>query len=374
MGAGTGPNPAGTVTIGPVGLLGVVASKLLTLARLSDGVLWFKTYIVISNAKDSRVTLSVRSLSGGKVGLDWGTQQSSNPKPSLYTPLNSLKVTTLSMPLCDGTSAGFPGGFVMTKPLCAQVTATAGKVRRSERLSFGGATCQVDAAVTTTTAGNHMANSVAAALPVVRCPTQYAITTPVTKPTPSTLVVEVPANQESALSVYSDTDEIEMVLAPRGWKCQAGYGADGSGAISVYPREESTPRPFSKVKIRPNSTDEGITLLETGGSPVQAAFAACPYFTSAAALNRQDGLSNCTKLPVHSVVEPISQDAVDFAIAAGQTVSRVPSGGRDVTNGVVLYTAAAQPGTYEGTCTLPQSEHAVCTTTLNDMVDRYSGK
>jgi len=145
IGAGTGPNPAGTLTIGPVGLIGIVVSKPLTLARLSDGVLWFKTYIVIPSSKEHRVELSVRSLDGGKIGLDWGTQQSDDAKHPHYTPANSLTTTTLSMSLCDGTSAGFPGGFVMTKPICAQVTVTAGKVRRSDRLSFGGAPCPADA-------------------------------------------------------------------------------------------------------------------------------------------------------------------------------------------------------------------------------------
>lgn len=142
-GAGTEPDPAGTLTIGPVGLLGVTASKSLTLTRLSDGVFWFKTYIVIPNSKADRVDMSVRSLSGGKVGLDWGTQHLGNAKHPRYTPLSSLKATTLSMPLCNGTSAGFPGGFVMTKPLCAQITISAGKMRRSDRVSFGGALCPV---------------------------------------------------------------------------------------------------------------------------------------------------------------------------------------------------------------------------------------
>jgi hypothetical protein len=144
MGAGTGPDPAGTLTIGPVELLGVTVTPL-TLTRLTDGVLWFKSYIVIPNSREARVVMSVRSLSGGKVGLDWGTQSiSGNAKHPQYTPLNSLKATTLSMPLCNGSSAGFPGGFVMTKPLCAQIMVSAGKAKRSGLLSFGGASCPAD--------------------------------------------------------------------------------------------------------------------------------------------------------------------------------------------------------------------------------------
>jgi hypothetical protein len=140
-GAGTGPDPAGTLTIGPVGLLGVAGATPLTLTRVTDGVLWFKSYIVIPNSREARVVMSVRSLSGGKVGLDWGTQTLSANKHPHYTPLSSLRATTLSMPLCNGNGAGFPGGFVMTKPLCAQITVSVGKVSRSDRLSFGGAPC-----------------------------------------------------------------------------------------------------------------------------------------------------------------------------------------------------------------------------------------
>lgn len=145
MGAGAETDPAGALTIGPVELLGVTTSQSLTLARLAGGVLWFKTYIVVANPKDTRVDMSVRSLSGGRVGLDWGTQHLGYAKHPHYTPLSSLKATTLSMPHCNGTtSAGFPGGFVMTKPLCARIVVRAGRVSGSDRLSFGGAPCPVD--------------------------------------------------------------------------------------------------------------------------------------------------------------------------------------------------------------------------------------
>ncbi len=217
-------------------------------------------------------------------------------------------------------------------------------------------------------------NSVATALPVVKCPTNFAITTPPPPtPVPTTFVVRVPADERSTLALYTDTNEIEMVLAPRGWNCQAGYGADGSGSISVYPGGQSTPNPASEVTIRPRSSDEAITLSETGGSPVIAAGTACPYFASAAVQTQQYGVGHCTA-PVNAVVEPISQDAVGLAIPAGQTAPGIPSGGLYVTNVVVLYTAATQPGTYLGSCTLPQSEHAACTAVLNDIVARYSGK
>jgi hypothetical protein len=185
--------------------------------------------------------------------------------------------------------------------------------------------------------------------------------------------MKVPSDLRSTLAVYTDTDEIEVVLAPRGWNCRAGYGADGSGSISVYPNGESTPNPFAEVTIRANSTDEAITLSETGGSPVIAADTACPYFANAAVQAQQYGDRNCIP-PANSVVEPISQGAVGVAIPARQSATGIPSGGLYVTNVVVIYSAATQPGTYQGSCTLPQGERAVCTAVLNDTVARYSGK
>jgi hypothetical protein len=185
--------------------------------------------------------------------------------------------------------------------------------------------------------------------------------------------MQVPSDMRSTLAVYTDTNEIEVVLAPRGWNCRAGYGADGSGSISVYPSGESAPSPFDEVTIRPNSTDEAITLSETGGSPVIAADTACPYFANAAAQAQQYGDSNCIP-PANSVVEPISKDAVDVDIPARQSATGIPSGGLYVTNVLVLYSAQTQPGTYQGSCTLPQDEHTVCTAVLNDVLARYSGK
>jgi hypothetical protein len=217
-------------------------------------------------------------------------------------------------------------------------------------------------------------NSVATALPVVKCPTEFAITTPPpTTPVPTTLVMEVPSDLRSTLAVYADTNEIQVVLAPRGWNCQAGYGADGSGSISVYPSGESTPTPSAEIPIRANSMDEAITLSETGGSPVIAAYTACPYFANAAAQTQQYGAGNCTP-PANSIIEPISQEAVGVAIPAGQSVIGIPSGGLYMTNAVVLYTAAKQPGTYLGSCTLSQDKHAVCTAVLNNVLARYSGQ
>jgi hypothetical protein len=141
MGAGVGPLPTGTVTVAHVALIGVVKAAPLTLERLGGGILWYKTYFDLRRSKQRHIEVTVRSITSGQIGLDWGNQSVSSTHHAHYSPSSSLKSTALSVPLCGSSSAGYPGGFVMTKPLCAEVTVSAGKLHRSTRLPFGGVAC-----------------------------------------------------------------------------------------------------------------------------------------------------------------------------------------------------------------------------------------
>jgi hypothetical protein len=49
-----------------------------------------------------------------------------------------------------------------------------------------------------------------------------------------------------------------------------------------------------------------------------------------------------------------------------------PSGGADPANGVVgLVGSPENELVYRSTCTLPASEHAICTASQNDLISRY---
>ena len=81
----------------------------------------------------------------------------------------------------------------------------------------------------------------------------------------------------------------------------------------------------------------------------------------------------CSAPPSAETVSQISSNVVGFEDPPGVKGGGNPSGGPYPANGVVTYSAATQPGTYVGNCTLPQSQHDVCTAVLNYFASLYGG-
>jgi hypothetical protein len=207
-----------------------------------------------------------------------------------------------------------------------------------------------------------------ASLPVVNCPTTFALATPPPSvPLPASLSVAVPTSLAGKLAVYADSSDIMKLLAPTGWNCSASYGADGSGIVTIVPSGEPLPASGQDV----SSSDQAITARETGGSPVQAAGDACAFFPAAASATKTDLGRGCSPHPSSEIVDPISASVVDFEDPAGTEGSGDPSGGQYPANGVMTYSPTTEPGFYLDTCTLPQNEHATCTTALNYFVTLY---
>lgn len=141
MGAGQGNLAPGTTRVGHVALIGVVENEPLALQRLGTGVFWYKAYLDVLRPGVRHIEISVRSLTGGEIGLDWGNQSLSAVHQTHLSTVDSLKVTALTLLLCGSPTAGYPGGFVMTKPLCAEVTVTVGQISERAHLPFGAALC-----------------------------------------------------------------------------------------------------------------------------------------------------------------------------------------------------------------------------------------
>jgi hypothetical protein len=223
-----------------------------------------------------------------------------------------------------------------------------------------------DGATTTTTVVPTVYET--ASLPVVSCRTKFALATPPpTVPVPATVTVDVPVALMGKLALYTDTSDIMKLLAPTGWSCSASYGADGSGIITIVPKGESLPA----TGLTSDSSDQAITAYETGGSPVQAAAAACSFFPAAATATESDLEKGCSPRPPSEIVDPLSTTVVDFEDPAGVKGTGDPSGGQDPANGVMTYSPTKAPGYYLGTCTLAQNEHEVCTAALNYFVTVY---
>jgi hypothetical protein len=174
------------------------------------------------------------------------------------------------------------------------------------------------------------------------------------------------------VGIYSDTRDIMMLLAPKGWSCSASFGADGSGDITVVPHGETLPAGGLKPDSS-DSSDQAITGSETGGSPVQAAFQACSFFPAAAAATETYLEKGCSPLPSSESLDRISANVVAFEDPPGTAGTGFPSGGKNPANGVVTYAPDKGPGSYVDTCTLPQDEHDTCTAALNYFITLFGG-
>jgi hypothetical protein len=100
--------------------------------------LWDKTYIDIPKTKHHTVVISIRPLTKGEIGLNWGTQDLNEVAGTAS--MKSLHIERLHLGICNG-SAGFAGGFVMTRSLCVPLSLTDGPRTTSRQVEFGNEGC-----------------------------------------------------------------------------------------------------------------------------------------------------------------------------------------------------------------------------------------
>ena len=161
------------------------------------------------------------------------------------------------------------------------------------------------------------------------------------------------------------------LLGPLGWSCTASYGADGSGGVAVYPAGEPAPegQPFRA------SSAEAIVGSETSACVGCGEGQACPLFAAAAQDFEQGFGRACPSArPAAESVEDLGPGVVGFLDPSGVAGDGNPSGGPDPANGVMTYHPGNQNGSWLDTCTLPQSEHPLCTAALNLFVADYGDR
>jgi len=227
-------------------------------------------------------------------------------------------------------------------------------------------------AATSTTAASNPAADVSTSLPVVACPTSYAVEpAPAAKNLPSTLTINVPADLASQLTVYADEAGVMELIAPTGWDCTASFGADGSSVESLTPTGEV----FTQNEALPSGSDEeAIVGTQNGGCQGCADYQACPFFAAA-----QSDTGNCTNTspPSGEEVTQLASNIVAFEDPPGLAGDADPSGGEYPANAVMTYTRdpAGSTGNFLSswfeTCTLPYSQQMLCTAVLNDFASRY---
>jgi hypothetical protein len=199
-----------------------------------------------------------------------------------------------------------------------------------------------------------------ARLAVVVCPTALGISQPGHVRLPATVEL-APAGAGGGLAAYTDVRGWMTVIAPRGWRCSADYGADGSGGVIAFPPGAGAASPRAIIGGE-TSACVGCTLGQ-----------ACPLFRTAAAEQQSLYGLHCST-PRGETVVRLGPTVVAFADPPYVKGDGHPSGGPYPANGVMTYVGLRGRGSWIETCTLAPSQHHVCTVILDDFVRRYAAR
>lgn len=222
-----------------------------------------------------------------------------------------------------------------------------------------------------------LASRVTASLPVVRCPTATGLApAPRAVSLPASRRVPVRAALAARLSVYADTQGVMELVGPRGWRCAAFYGADGSGGVVIYPRGGTPPRSWTAGRagwrLARTSAAAAVTGLETSACYTCALAQACPLFSAAATTLRSYlGRQVCPARPAAERVTTIGVGIKGFLDPPGTSGDGVPSGGLNPADGVLTYHPHAAAGSWLETCMLPGGDKAECAAILSAFVAWY---
>lgn len=197
-----------------------------------------------------------------------------------------------------------------------------------------------------------------AALPVVRCPTEFGVSGPSPR-TPATVTVSS-SSPTRGLVAYTNTQM--YLIGPQGMRCSGIVAADGGSGVIAWPQGQRSPGPHSHTA--------GLKLSLEPACASCRAEDACPFFT---ALARDLGFPCASGVPPGEHVYRLRSNIILFEDPPRVAGSGWPSGGPDPANGLVGYTGSPENGlVYRSTCTLPASDHSICTTSLNDVIRRYA--
>ena len=251
-----------------------------------------------------------------------------------------------------GVSPSIPKGFVQARPM-----------------TFALAIGVIAVAFAPPTLAEAQAKS--QVLPVVRCSTTYAVPrgqSPFRPPhgvhppaIPRKLVGAVTGAVGRQLAFYSNG--WISLIAPRGWHCSGGVGRDGSLVLTVLPPH------VSHVTTKAAAVTAFIASPGTG----QVGYTACPFFPHAT----RPRAVPCPTIPRREHIHRLDARAVAFVDPPHVKGTGYPSGGPYPASGVVMFNAATKvrghpkPTASWSTCTLPTTQRARCTATINDFLSRY---
>ena len=287
---------------------------------------------------------------------DTGGRQVGVPPPGKRHPSRALAVLGLAMLL---VGAGFAIGFFVGRSQSqSQLGLANGNPASTGKLH----------PIPTTTLAVGIPNEVSVVLPLVVCPTSFAIPQP---PHPaalsSTIAETVLTSLTHRLAVYSDDQGTMQLLGPSGWRCQANFGADGSGGVTVYPSGGS---PLSSASTSPRA--EIVVGTETSACVGCTEGQACPYFASATTAYARNYSMPCPAARAAGEhVKDLGATVVSITDPPGVKGVLVSSGGEYPAVGIMTYNPDSDDGSYLDSCTLPEREQDICSVALATFTDNY---
>ena len=205
-------------------------------------------------------------------------------------------------------------------------------------------------------------------LPVTACPSSYGASHGSAR-VPDAITTTLPSVIAGQLAFYTDQYRyIDPVLAPRGWSCGAEFGADGSGGINVWPPGTQEP-----TSAGPTDPDQELVEAYTAGANESDIYGdLCPFDPATASRDYPVPASlGCSQSRPQG--EHLSYPHGDASLILYDDPPGV-SGENYPRYGALLYAspqAGTDPAVSGETCTLPDSEHVLCTAILNDFAARH---
>jgi hypothetical protein len=213
-------------------------------------------------------------------------------------------------------------------------------------------------------------NLVSVQLPLNVCHTSVGI--PMNTPTnlPATVHVDLASGYSTKLAFYTDKEGVIEVLAPTGWNCAAGIGADGTSSIDISPPGQA---PISGESLSGNPL-QVITASQTSACVGCREYLACPLFVSAAKDYQRAFQHTCptTKPPAETETR-ITGHVVEFSDPPGVAGDGSPSGGVNPALGAMTYfDDVRSDGSWTETCVLPPKDTLMCKAIIGNFVHRYA--
>ncbi len=170
----------------------------------------------------------------------------------------------------------------------------------------------------------------------------------------ATTRVAMPASIAKGMAAYRDTHGT-MVIAPVGWECEAGIGADGGESVTAFP-------PGKPIDPTKPEAGQAVALEVAAVCIGCAAGMACTVLPNAPVVHENEGSFKCKAKALREQVTHISSSfspgaAALFYDPPGVRGSGLGSGGEDPSLGGV---ATSQSGAHKISCTLPADLAEAC--------------